>query len=163
MGEVVQLRKAAAVPVLGPIVKVAAVLFVLTRVASFAYGFFFGAFSLPQLTGILQAAHVDAAYAFEMQLLHMTLAPLMYALLTALAPLVGWWVYSRVETGGQATVMWGSATLFTVVAIALGLGLSGAMIANPLALLLGVAIMVVYIVFFMGLGFIPAQLLKAKL
>lgn len=162
MGEVVQLRKAA-VPVWGPIVKVAAVMFVLSQAAGFAYGAFFGLFALPELNSFLQAAHVDAAYAIEAHLLQSTFAPLAYALLTAISPLVGWWVYSRVETGGQATVMWGGASLYTVVSMAFGMGLSGAMVANPLALLLGMAIMVVYSVLFMGLGFIPAQLFKAKL
>ncbi len=162
MGEVVQLHKPA-VSVVGPIVKVAAVMFVLTQVGSFAYGAFFGLFALPQLNQILQAAHVDGALALEGQLLQTTFAPLAYALLTVISPLVGWWVYSRVDTGGQAKVMWGSAALYAVVSIAFGIGLSGAMIANPLALLLGLAIFVVYSVFFMGLGFIPAQLFKAKL
>jgi hypothetical protein len=59
--------------------------------------------------------------------------------------------------------MWGAAALNAVASIALGIGLSGAMVANPLALVLGMAIMVVYTVFFMGLGFIPAQLFKVKL
>jgi hypothetical protein len=162
MGDVVQLRKAA-VPVWGPILKVAAVMFVLTQVAGFAYGAFFGMFSLPELNGILQAAHVDSALALEGQFLQSTFAPLAYALLTAISPLVGWWIYSRVETGAQAGVMWGSAALYAIVSIAFGMGLSGAMVANPLALVLGVAIMIVYSVFFMGLGFIPAQLFKAKL
>ncbi len=162
MGEVVQLRKAG-VPVWGPIVKVAAVMFVLTQVASVVYVFFFGLFSVPQLNGLLQAAHVDAAMALESQLLQASLAPLAYALLTVISPLVGWWVYSRVETGGQAAVMWGGAALYTVAAMALGFGLSGAMIANPITLVLGMAILIVYSVFFMGLGFIPAQLFKAKL
>ncbi len=163
MGEVVQLRKTAAVPVWGPIIKVAAVMFVLSQAAAIAYGAFFGLFAMPELNGLLQAAHVDAVYAIENRLLQSTIAPLAYALLTAISPLVGWWVYSRVETGGQAAVMWGGATLYGVVSIALGMGLSGAMVANPLALLLGLAIMVVYSVFFMGVGFIPAQLFKAKL
>jgi len=162
MGEVVELRKPA-VAVWGPVLKVAAVMFVLTKAAGFAYGFFFGVFAATELTPILQAAHIDAAFAFEMQLLQVTLAPMGYAVMTAISPLVGWWIYSRVETGGQATVMWGAATLNAVCSIALGIGLSGAMIANPAALVLGMAIMVVYTVFFMGLGFIPAQLFKVKL
>ena len=162
MGEVVQLHKAS-VPVWGPIVKVAAVMFVLTKVAGIAYAFFFGAFAMPQLNAVLQAAHIDQALALEGGLLQITMVPLGYALLTAISPLVGWWVYSRVDTGGQAKVMWGSAALYTVMALALGLGLSGAMIANPVLLLLGVAILVLYTVFFMGLGFIPAQLFKIKL
>jgi len=162
MGEVVQLRKPA-VAVVGPIVRVAAVMFVLTQVATLAFGFFFGLFSLPQLNAFLQEAHIDQAFAIEARLLQVTAAPLVYGLLTAISPLVGWWIYSRVDTGGQAKVMWGSAALYAVVSIAFGMGLSGAMIANPLALLLGLAILVVYSVFFMGLGFIPAQLFKAKL
>jgi hypothetical protein len=162
MGEVVQLRKAA-VPVWGPILKVAVVMFVLTKAAGMAYEFFFGMFAATELTPILQAAHIDAAFAFEMQLLQVTLAPVGYAIMTAMSPLVGWWIYSRIDTGGQAAVMWGAAALNAVASIALGIGLSGAMVANPLALVLGMAIMVVYTVFFMGLGFIPAQLFKVKL
>ena len=162
MGDVVQIRKAGA-SVWGPIAKVAAVMFVLTQAAGFTYGAFFGLFSLPELNSYLQAAHVDQAYAIEARLLQSTFAPLAYALLTAISPLVGWWVYSRVETGGQAAVMWGGAALYTVAAMALGFGLSGAMIANPITLVLGMAILIVYSVFFMGLGFIPAQLFKAKL
>ena len=95
MGEVVQLRKAG-VSVWGPIVKVAAVMFVLTKLAGIAYVFFFGAFVVPQLTTVLQAAHVDQAVAFEGGLLQITMVPLSYALLAAISPLVGWWVYSRV-------------------------------------------------------------------
>ena len=163
MGEVVQLHKQAAVPVLGPIVKVAMVMFVLSQVAAFAYGAFFGLFAMPELNSILQAAHIDQAFALETRLLQSTAAPLVYALLTAISPLVGWWIYSRVDTGGQAKVMWGAAALYGVISIAFGMGLSGAMVANPLELLLGLMIMVVYSVFFMGLGFIPAQLLKLKL
>jgi hypothetical protein len=162
MGEVVQLRKTS-VSVWGPIVKVAAVMFVLIQVSEFAYGAFFGLFALPQINALVQAAHVDQAYALEARLLQTTIAPLVYALLTALSPLVGWWIYSRVETGGQALVMWGSAVLNTLLSVALGIGLSGAMVANPVLLLLGVAILTVYTIFFMGLGFIPAQLFKLKL
>ena len=162
MGEVVQLRKAG-VSVWGPIVKVAAVMFVLTKLAGIAYVFFFGAFVVPQLTTVLQAAHVDQAVAFEGGLLQITMVPLSYALLAAISPLVGWWVYSRVDTGGQAAVMWGAAALQTLASVALGIGLTGAMIASPLLLLLGVAILILYTVFFMGLGFIPAQLFKVKL
>ncbi len=162
MGEVVQLRKAA-VSVWGPIVKVAAVMFVLSQVAGFAYGAFFAMFALPELNSVLQAAHVDAALALEGRLLQTTVAPFVYGVLTAISPLVGGWIYSRVETGGQAKVMWGASALYALVSVALGFGLSGAMVANPFALLLGMAILIVYSVFFMGLGFIPAQLFKVKL
>ena len=162
MGEVVQLRKAR-VSIWGPTLKATAVLFVLTKVGVIAYSFFFGVFSVPQLNVLLQATHIDQGLAFEMQLLQATYPALGIALITAIAPLIGWWVYSRVETGGQAGVMWGVATLNSVISLALGVGFSGAMVANPLALLLGLAIVVLYTVFFMGLGFIPAQLFKAKL
>ncbi len=162
MGEIVQLHKPA-VSVWGPIAKVAAVLFVLTQVSEFAYGAFFGLFAMPELNSIVQAAHIDAAFALEARVLQVTIAPLVYALLTAISPLAGWWIYSRVDTGAQAKVMWGAAALNAVASAALGIGLSGAMIANLGLLLLGLAILTVYTVFFMGLGFIPAQLFKAKL
>ena len=162
MGEVVQLRKAG-VSVWGPIVKVVVVMFVLSQAAGFAYGAFFAMFALPELNGVLQAAHVDAAMALEGRLLQMTVTPFVYGLLTAISPLVGWWIYSRVETGGQARVMWGAAALYAVVSVAFGMGLTGAMSANVVELVLGLAILTLYTVFFMGLGFIPAQLFKAKL
>ncbi|MGZ3297669.1 MAG: hypothetical protein ACXU8U_11465 [Asticcacaulis sp.] len=162
MGEVVSLRKPA-VAVMGPIVKVALVMFVLVQASAFAYGVFFGVFSLGPLTALMQEYHVDQALALEGRFLQLTFAPLTYALLTALSPLVGWWVYSRVETGAQAKVMWGGAALFAVLSIVFNMALTGAMVANPLLLLLGILILVFYIVFFMGLGFIPAQLLKFKL
>jgi len=162
MGEVVQLQKPA-VAVVGPIVKVAAVMLVLTQAAAFAYAFFFGVLSMPELNSFMQAAHVDGALELEARFLQATFAPLAYALLTAISPLVGWWVYSRVETGAQAKVMWGAAATYAIVSALFGMGLSGAMVANPLLLAVGLAIVVVYSVFFMGLGFIPAQLFKAKL
>lgn len=163
MGEVVQLRKPA-VAVLGPIVRVAAVLFVLCELAGLAYSFFFGLFALPHLTEMLVSVHVTDVFAIENSMLQMTLAPLAYAILAAISPLVGWWVYSRVETGGQASVMWGGATLFAVLYVGVGLALGGMlMTVNAFQLVLGLLILVVYVVFFMGLGFVPAQVLKLKL
>ena len=163
MGEVVQLRRPA-VAVMGPIVKVAAVLFVLCQLAGLAYGFFFGVFSMGHLTDLLVSAHVSDVFAMENSMLQMTFAPLAYAILTAVSPLVGWWIYSRIDTGGQAKVMWGSAALFAVAYVSIGLVLGGAvMTVNPLQLVLGLMILTVYVVFFMGIGFVPAQIFKLKL
>ena len=168
MGEVVQLHKPVAVPVLGTIVKVALVLFVLSQAAGAAYAFFFGLFAMPQLNGILQAAHVDAALALEGQLLQVTLAPLAYALLTAISPLVGWWIYSRVDKPQQSMVGWGSATLFAVSYVLIGLVVQGALgrltaVFDVLATVIGLALIVVYTVFFMGIGFNIAKLFRLKL
>ncbi len=163
MGEVVQLRRPA-VAVWGPITKVALVMFVLCQVSSLAYLFFFRLMGLNMLVPMLQDAHIDQIFAFENQLLQVTFSALAYALLTAISPLVGWWVYSRVDTGGQAKVMWGSAALFTVASAIFNIVLTGgAIITNPVAMVLGLAILIFYIVFFMGLGFVPAQIFKLKL
>ncbi len=163
MGEVVQLRKPA-VAVGGPIVKVALVMFVLVELACFAYGVFFAAFSMGPLTQFLQDAHVADALTIEGHLLQFAAAPLAYVIITAISPLIGWWVYSRIESGGQAKVMWGAAALFAVTFILFGLTLGGMLMAvNPVLLLIGTAILVLYTWFCMGLGFLPAQIFKVKL
>ena len=163
MGEVVQLHKPAAVPVLGTTVKVTVVMLVLTQVASLAYFVLFGVFSLQALTAVLESTHTEAVTIVEALLLQMSVQPLTYALVTAIAPLVGWWVYSRVDTGGQAKVMWAVAVLHTLVSVGLAIFLNGAVIMNVSLVVLNLVILVLYTVFFMGLGFIPAQLFKAKL
>ena len=150
------------------IVKVAAVLLVMVEVAGFFYGFFYSMLSRDLVQAMLVQAHFDDVLNIENRLLGLTLAPLVYAVLAAIAPLVGWWIYSRIETPSQYAVGWGSSALFAFTYVLIGLfNQAGAarmgLTMGLLSTVLGTALIVVYTMFFMGIGFNIAKIFKLKL
>ncbi|HWB97504.1 MAG TPA: hypothetical protein VG672_12395, partial [Bryobacteraceae bacterium] len=91
----------------------------------------------------------------------LSVAPLDFALLTILAPLVGWWVYSRVEPAKQTLVGWLAAVLY-VVSDATILVVTTTFDPLSVSLVSGV-IALVYIMFCMGIGFNIAKLFRLRL
>ncbi|MEI9904320.1 MAG: hypothetical protein WDN06_10315 [Asticcacaulis sp.] len=152
----------------GAIVKVAMVLLVIVEVAGYIYAGFFGLLARDAIETLLAAAQFSDVLAIENSLLGLTLAPFTYGLLAAIGPLIGWWIYSRIDKPQQSMVGWGSATLFAVSYVLIGLVVQGALgrltaVFDVLATVIGLALIVVYTVFFMGIGFNIAKLFRLKL
>jgi len=153
---------------LGTIVKVAFVLFVLAKLASFMYSIFFGLLSLNALHEMVTGAHIEDALAFENRLLGFAVVPMVYAVLAAICPLIGWWIYARVEPKDRDAVGWGSAALFGFVDILLGLMNQGALarmgiVMDALSTVVGLLIIILYVMLFMTIGFVTANIFKLKL
>ena len=152
----------------GAIIKVALVFLVLTELAAFMYGLFFVMLARMPLHAMVADANITNALEFENRLLGLTLAPLAYAILAALSPLVGWWIYSRVDKPQQNAVGWGGASLFAVTYILIGMMNAGimarmGMVMSALSTIVGLAIIIFYVMFFMTIGFVTASIFKAKL
>ena len=93
-------------------------------------------------------------------ILGLSLVPLTFALLFVLAPLVGWWVYSRVEPARHNAVGWGAVGFYLLGDIVLSL-FTG--IFSVPALIAGAVIVGLYTMFWMGIGFNLAKLFRIKL
>ncbi len=149
-------------------VKIALLLFVLVELGGYIFVLFYGLLGHREVQMLLASAQISDALDFENRLLGMTMAPLAYALLAVLAPLIGWWIYSRVDKSQQTTVGWGSASLFAVVYVAFGLFNADAMARLGMAMtaistIVGLAIIILYVMLFMTAGFLTASLFRAKL
>lgn len=135
-------------------------LLVMMRLAGGLYGFFWGVFALPQLDGLLGAWHVTDYAAALSAILGLALVPLTFALLFVLAPMVGWWIYSRVEPARHNLVGWGAVGFYllgdTILSVFTG-------IYSVVALGAGALIVGLYTMFWMGIGFNLAKLFRIKL
>lgn len=150
------------------IIKVALTLLVLVELAAFMYGLFFAMLAAAPLQSMIADAQISNAIDFENRLLGLTLAPLAYAILAAIAPLVGWWIYSRVDKPQQDAVGWGGASLFAVTYVLIGMFNAGVLarmglVISALSTVLGLGIIILYVMLFMTAGFLTAALFKAKL
>ena len=150
------------------IIKVALTFLVLVELASVMYGFFFRMLAAEPLQSMIAAAQIADAIDFENRLLGLTLAPLAYAILAALAPLVGWWIYSRVDKAQQTAVGWGGASLFAVTYVLIGMFNAGVLarmglVISALSTVLGLGIIILYVMLFMTVGFVTAAITRIKL
>lgn len=150
------------------IVKVALTLLVLVELAGIMFNFFYILLAHREVQFLLASAQLTNVLDLESRLLGMTLAPLAYAILAALSPLIGWWIYSRVDKPQQSAVGWGSASLFAFTYVGIGLLNAGAMARLGMAMsaistILGLAIIILYVMLFMTIGFITAAITRVKL
>ncbi len=140
--------------------KVGVFLLVMLRLAGAAYGAFWGLFvskSLEDMLGVWRVA--DYATALN-QLFGLSLTPLPFAILFVLAPLVGWWIYSRIAPPQQNAVGWSAAAIYCAADSILSLLTGGFSI---ISLIIGSVIVLLYTMFCMGIGFNIAKLFKLKL
>ena len=142
-------------------------LFFLTRVAGGVFGGWWGAISRPVVRSLLQTAQLPNIEATIDRIFIQSMGPLTMAVLTVLAPLFGWWIYSRVEKSRQDAVGWLAALIFAACDAALSLLVAGLQSADLGVLLfllaVGETMMILWIMFFMGVGFNIAKLLKSPL
>ncbi len=135
-------------------------LLVMMRLAGGLYGFFWGVFALPQLDSLLGAWHVTDYAAALSAILGLALVPLTFALLFVLAPMVGWWIYSRVDPAKHNLVGWGAVGFYllgdTILSVFTG-------IYSLMALAAGALIVGLYAMFWMGIGYNLAKLFRIKL
>lgn len=168
MAEHVAVKAASTGSVMGIALKMAAMLFLLTRVGGFVFGAWWGAAAEPQIRAILQTAQLPNTEQALNHVLGVTLFPFNMAILVVLAPLFGWWVYSRVDKSRQGAVGWVGALFFCLADAALTLIFASTQHAlgyniNVVALAISEAIVVLWLMFFMGVGFNIAKLFKAPL
>ncbi len=149
-------------------VKLGFFLFLLTRLGGVVFGVWWNLATLPLLRSMLQTAQLPNLEATLTHILGLTLFPFNMAILVVLAPLFGWWVYSRVDKPRQNAVGWLGALVFAVFDAAITLVFAGAelelgYVINLVVLAISEAIIVLWVMFFMGLGFNIAKLFKSPL
>lgn len=142
--------------------KVAIFYLIVMKLAGYIFFFFWGKFSVVPLIDLLGKWHVDEYRAALASIYHLSIAPLNFALLTILAPLVGWWVYSRVEPGRRTLVSWVSAALY-VAADAVWMYVTTTVDYGPVSLGLNYLIALLYVMLFMGLGVNFGKILRLRL
>lgn len=135
-------------------------LLVMMRLAGGVYGAFWGLFSLQPLEQMLGEWHVVNYASAVSRILGLSIVPLSFALLFVLSPLIGWWIYSRVEKARQNAVGWSIVGIYLVGDAVLSI-LTGQY--SVIALIAGAVIIGLYIMFWMGIGFNLAKLFRAKL
>ena len=148
--------------------KVALVLLAMVELGAFMYGRFFRLLALNAMESLVASAGIVDAIAFENRLLGLFIAPMAYGLLAAVSPLIGWWIYSRVEKAQQTPVGWASASLFGATYVFIGLFSAGAMARlgisiDAISTILGLAIIILYVMLFMTAGFVTAAITRIKL
>lgn len=144
--------------------KVAAFLFVAVKVVSYVYLFFWDTFAMQPLTDMLGKWHVDAYQEALGLIAYLSVLPLALAIMTVLGPLIGWWIYSRVEPRNQDMVGWYGACFYLGANIAVMLFTGGwQVIYSWLAIVLSNLISLLFVMFLMGAGFNLAKLFKIKL
>jgi len=148
--------------------KVSIFMLVMVFLSAITYGFFWGVFSASKLVELLGVWRV-AEYQQAMQvLLKLSLTPLTFAILVVVAPLVGWWIYSRVESSKQTSVGWSAAGLFALWNLLIGLfdflslGMAH-LFMQMFFMVIGNAILLLYTMLLMGIGFNLPKLFKIKL
>ena len=154
--------------VYGQILRVGLLLFVMVTVSSYIFRLFFGLLASGDIEAMLVEARFNDVLAIEDRLLGLTMAPAVYGVLAAISPLIGWWIYARVEKPAQGAVGWGGAAVFALIYVLVGLMAFGLVtrLADPWVLagtVTGVALIVVYTVLCMGVGFNIARFFKLKL
>lgn len=142
-------------------------LFFLTRVAGGVFGGWWGAVSRPVVRSLLQTAQLPNIEATIDRILIQSMGPLTMAVLTVLAPLFGWWIYSRVEKPRQDPVGWLAALIFAGcdgILSLLSAGMDASVIGFVMVVLaIGETMIILWVMFFMGIGFNIAKLFKAPL
>ncbi|WP_443747733.1 hypothetical protein [Asticcacaulis solisilvae] len=148
--------------------KMSAMLFVLVRIGGFVFGAWWGAVARPHLRALLQTAQLSDLETTLNHIFGIAMFPFTMSILVVLAPLFGWWVYSRVDTARQDATGWLAALFFCIGDAALAIIFSGVQHrlgydVNMVGLAIGEAIVLLWVMFFMGLGFNIAKLFKSPL
>ncbi len=154
--------------VYGHIARVGILLFIMVTVASYVFRLFFSLMASGEVEAMLVEAHFNDVLAIENRLLGLTMGPAIYGVLAAICPLIGWWIQARVEKPAQGAVGWGGAALFALIYVLVGLTAAGVILRLGdlwllAATVTGTALIVVYTVFFMGIGFNIAKIFKLTL
>jgi hypothetical protein len=135
-------------------------LLVMIRLSAGVYGFFWGTFSLPALDALLGTWRVADYAPAVSAVLELSFLPLTAALIFVLAPLVGWWIYSRIEPAQQSAVGWSTVGFYLLIDGLLGV-LTGQY--GFLFMLTGMIVVGLYTMFWMGIGYNLAKLFRIKL
>lgn len=141
--------------------KVALFYLVVMKFAQAVFFFFWRNFSIEPLLEMIGKWHIDDYKSAMGSIYSLSVVPLDFALLMILAPLVGWWVYSRVEPKKQNLVGWLGAGLY-VVADA-GIVVATTPFDFGAVSIISALIALVYIMFLMGSGFLIAKLFRLRL
>ncbi|HWB97505.1 MAG TPA: hypothetical protein VG672_12400 [Bryobacteraceae bacterium] len=130
------------------------------------------AFAAPRVAYILSTAQLPNLGVAVGQMLLVNTLPLALTILAILTPLFGWWIYSRVPAEKQTGMGWTLAAIFTAGHVALGL-LAGLQAGVPYDAIAWIAywfggifayvVVLLWVMFFMGAGFLIAKLFKSKL
>lgn len=156
----------------GPAVRGALLLLVLETLGGFVFGSVWVVFAAPTVAAILDGAQLPNLGMAIAQLLNVNVLPLVLALLAVLTPLFGWWIYSRVPAENQNSTGWSMAAIFTTGHILIGAlrtfpaaGLQDAVfwIGYVFGLAFAFAVILLWVMLFMGVGFLIAKLFKSKL
>ncbi len=142
--------------------KVAVFYLVVMKFAQSVFFFFWGNFSIQPLLELIGKWHIDDYRGALGSIYSLSVMPLNFALLTVLAPLVGWWVYSRVEPSKQNVVGWTAAAIYVVADSAIMMA-TMPIDFGPISWGLSCLISLTFIMLLMGCGFLLAKLFRLKL
>jgi hypothetical protein len=140
----------------------------LSNLSGWVYGYFYHMISIHPLTEIIQTFNLPDGVQIQNRLLGLSLMPVSYAVLASIAPLIGWWIYSRVDAKNCDVVGWGAAATYTASALVItyvNRAARGQMgfASGPIEMTIGVFLMMCFLMFFLGLGFVIAKTFKLKL
>lgn len=143
-------------------IKVAVFYLVVMKFAQSVFFFFWGNFSIEPLLDMIGKWHIDDYRGALGSIYSLSVMPLNFALLTILAPLVGWWVYSRVEPKKQGLVGWLAAALYVLADSAIMLA-TMPIDFGPVSWALSCLISLTFVMLLMGSGFLVAKLFRLRL
>jgi hypothetical protein len=156
----------------GPAVRAGLLLLALEHFGGFIFGGMWGVFARPSVEALLADVPLPHLSATINQIMNVSLLPLSLAVVAVLAPLFGWWIYSRIEPEKQTETGWAIAGVFTAGDVLFSLiraAFSGVPMdafswgAIGFMLVFGAIISILWVMLFMSIGFLTAKLFKAKL
>ncbi len=156
----------------GPAVRGALLLLVLEYFGAFIFGGAWSLLAAPKIEALLYGAQLPNLVLTLTQMLMVSVLPFLFALLAVLAPLFGWWVYSRVPADKQNGTGWAMAAIFAAAQSVIGtLQTIGSVplqdtfsaIAYAFGAVLSFVMLTLWVMFFMGVGFLIAKLFRSKL
>jgi hypothetical protein len=91
----------------------------LSNLSGWVYGYFYHMIAIHPLAEMIKTFNLPDGVEIQNRLLGLSLMPVSYAVLASVAPLVGWWIYSRVEAKNYDKVGWGVAATYTASAMSI--------------------------------------------
>jgi hypothetical protein len=139
-----------------------------SNLSGWVYGYFYHLIAVHPLAEMVRTFNLPDGVRIENRLLGLSMLPVSYAVLASVAPLIGWWIYSRVEAKNCDKVGWGAAATYTASALLItytNRAARGEMgfASGPIEMTIGVFLMMCFLMFFLGLGFSIAKLFRLKL
>jgi hypothetical protein len=154
----------------GPAVRAGLMLLALEHFGGFIFGSTWALFARPNVEAMFASLPAPQANALASQLMNLSIFPLSLAIVAVVAPLFGWWIYSRIPEDKQTSTGWSIAAIYTAGDVLITMLLAAGKLRDAIEwgamgfiLVFGALISVLWAMLFMGCGFLIAKLFKSKL